>query len=137
MKICLLDTGPMVAMFDNSDNYHIKTLEFVKSFSGSFVTSLASITEAFYLLGFNQHAQKSLLVWISLGGVEVEQINKLDIQKIIQVFEKYSDLPMDFADGCLIAIAERLEISDIATIDNDFAIYRLQKNKSFKIHIGN
>lgn len=37
---------------------------------------------------------------------------------------QYADLPGDFADLCLVAISERLDISAIATLDSDFDVYR-------------
>jgi predicted nucleic acid-binding protein len=43
---------------------------------------------------------------------------------IIGNFDRYADLPGDFADLSLIAISERLNISTIATLDSDFDVYR-------------
>jgi len=40
---------------------------------------------------------------------------------------------MDFADSCLVYLAEKLNIDSIATIDRDFTIYRIQGNRKFKI----
>jgi len=40
---------------------------------------------------------------------------------------------MDFADSCLVYLAEKLDINTIATIDRDFTIYRIQGRKKFKI----
>jgi hypothetical protein len=38
--------------------------------------------------------------------------------------KQYADLPMDLADATLVALAERLKIQTIFTIDRDFHIYR-------------
>jgi uncharacterized protein len=45
---------------------------------------------------------------------------------------QYADLPRDFADLSLIAISERLNIAAIATLDNDFDIYRRYRNRVFE-----
>lgn len=135
MKICLMDTGPMVALFNKSDTYHTKSLKFIKSFKGKFVTSIASITEAIYLLDFDENAQFAFLNWINAGSVEIEHVDNSQIERVVTLFKKYSDLPMDFADGCLVAIAEKLNVNEVATIDSDFEVYRIQRNRKFNIRI--
>jgi predicted nucleic acid-binding protein len=45
--------------------------------------------------------------------------------------EKYSDLPMDFADACLVYLAEKLRLHTIVTIDRDFNIYRIKGKINF------
>jgi len=48
---------------------------------------------------------------------------------------KYSDLPMDFADATLVALAEETGLLNIYTLDKKgFSIYRLSKNRSFVIY---
>jgi predicted nucleic acid-binding protein len=42
---------------------------------------------------------------------------------------------MDFADACLVFLADKLKIDTIATIDRDFNVYRLNQNKSFTVLI--
>jgi len=131
-----MDTGPMVALFNKSDAYHEKSIKFIKSFKGKFVTSIASITEAIYLLDFDANAQFGFLKWIHSGAVEIEHVDNSQIERVVALFKKYADLPMDFADGCLVAIAEKLNVNEVATIDSDFEVYRIQRNKKFKIRIG-
>ena len=46
---------------------------------------------------------------------------------------KYRDLPMDFADACLVLLAEKLNINKIAAIDKDFMVYRIKGRKKFQI----
>jgi predicted nucleic acid-binding protein len=135
MKYCLIDSGPMYALFDSSDSYHKKTVAFIKSFKGKFVTSLACVTETTYLLDFDKQAQFSFLDWIGKGAVEIVSVGNEDVVRVIELFKKYSDLPMDFADGCLVAISEIRDIKDVATIDSDFEIYRRNGNQKFRVHI--
>ena len=48
--------------------------------------------------------------------------------------EKYSDLPMDFADATLVCLAEESGISNIVTLDHkDFSLYRTSDNQGFNI----
>ena len=54
----------------------------------------------------------------------------------IQAFmEKYADTPADFADACLIHMADKLDTGDILTLDSDFQHYRWRKTKRFNLLI--
>ena len=127
----LIDSGPMIALFDASDAYHQASLAFIKENTATLITSLASITETLHLLGFNRHSQTDYLEWVYEGAVAIENIEVDDLQPIKKMMSKYADLPMDFADACLVYLGNKLKIDSIATIDRDFDIYRLQKNKPF------
>ncbi len=132
MKKILIDSGPLIALFDSSDKYHLKVIEFIKQNQFPLVTTIASITEVLHLLDFNRNAQIDFLEWVSRGGVEVHNIENSDFQRLKELTEKYNDLPMDFADSCLVFLAEKLSINTIATIDRDFSIYRIKGKKKFK-----
>ncbi|MCK5537071.1 MAG: PIN domain-containing protein [Bacteroidales bacterium] len=136
MRTCLVDTGPMVALFDASDHYHEASVYFIRHYQGKLVTTLASITETMYLLSYSTAAQTAFLKWISDGALELADVHKQDFDNILKLFLKYYDLPMDFADGCLVNLAESLKTNEIATIDKDFNIYRLNGNKKFIVQIG-
>ena len=71
--------------------------------------------------------------WIGRGGVEVHDIQNKDFHRLKELTEKYRDLPMDFADSCLVYMAEQLNINTIATIDRDFTVYRIKGRKKFDI----
>ncbi len=132
MKKILIDSGPLIALFDSSDKYHEKSVDFIKTNKYPLITTLASITETLHLLDFNRNAQIDFLEWISRGAVEIHNIENNDFKRLKDLTEKYRDLPMDFADSCLVYIAEKFNIHTIATIDRDFTIYRIKGKKAFK-----
>ena len=132
MKKILIDSGPLIALFDASDKYHDKAVNFIKSNKYLLVTTIASITETLHLLNFNRNAQIDFIEWIHQGAVEIQNINNDDFGRIKNLTEKYRDLPMDFADSCLVYLAEKLSLYTIATIDRDFTIYRIKGKKKLK-----
>ncbi len=133
MKKILIDSGPLIALFDASDKYHHEAVNFIKTNKYPLVTTLASITEALHLLDFNRNAQIDFLGWVHRGAVEIHNIENNDFERLKELTEKYRDLPMDFADSCLVYIAEKLKLNTIATIDRDFSIYRIQGRRKFQI----
>jgi len=131
MKKILIDSGPLIALFDSSDKYHSKVIEFIKHNKLQLITTIASITETLHLLDFNRNAQIDFLEWVSRGGVVIQNIENPDFQRLKDLTKKYRDLPMDFADSCLVLLAEKLGLNTIATIDRDFTIYRIKGKKKF------
>lgn len=133
MKKILIDSGPLIALFDSSDRYHQAAVDFIKTNKYPLATTLASITETLHLLDFNRNAQIDFLEWIHRGAVEIHNIENSDFKRLRELTEKYRDLPMDFADSCLVYLAEKLNLNTIATIDRDFTIYRIQGRRKFKM----
>jgi predicted nucleic acid-binding protein len=121
----LLDTGPIVAFFDASDTYHHTCIELLKTVNEPLVTTWSVLTEAFYLLGFSWKAQDNLWEFIIRGGVDILSLNDSQQVRCRQLMEKYSDLPMDLADGTLVVLAESQKIKKVFTLDHkDFKIYK-------------
>jgi len=135
MKRILIDSGPLIALFDRSDKYHAASVEFIKTNHSELITTLASITETLHLLDFNRNAQVDFLGWVNAGAVTIEPITADDLLRIKALIIKYSDLAMDVADACLVFLGEKLTISEIATIDRDFDVYRLKGKGPFTTFI--
>ncbi|GIL24596.1 MAG: pilus biogenesis protein [Bacteroidota bacterium] len=124
MKSTLIDAGPLIALFDQSDQYHLQAVSFLKNFKGTLFTTWPVITEASHLLSFSVKAQIALLEWINRGGLYLIEIEDYHIVRLIELSEKFKDVPMDLADATLIVAAETNNIKEIATIDSDFYVYR-------------
>jgi uncharacterized protein len=128
----LIDSGGLIALFYNSDHYHLKAVEFIKINRAKLITSLAVITEVCYLLDFSIEAQLDFLTWVKKGAIKIENLLIDDLDRLIESSRKYSDLPMDFADATLVVLGERFNIKHIATIDSDFYVYRFKNKQSFE-----
>lgn len=129
MKKCLIDTGPMIALFNKSDKYHEKVIAFMKDYNGFLYTTWPVLTEVLYMLNFNIQTQLDFMRWIDTGAVSVKNLENTDISEIIKLIDKYSDIPMDLADASLVMISENENIKEIISIDSDFQIYRSIKKK--------
>jgi uncharacterized protein len=130
----LVDTGPLVALFDPSDRARGSCeAALAEAKSLRLVTSLAVVTEATYLLAFSPRAQQALLAFITAGALEVVEITAADISRAAVLMERFADLPMDFADATLVVLAERLGVFSVFTLDRrDFSVYRLGR-RTFRI----
>ena len=126
----LIDSGPLIALFDRGDKYHQVCLEFIKEYKGELITSWSVITEVSHMLDFNLQVQIDFLKWIELGGIKIYDISQSDIIDIRVMMEKYIDILMDLADATLMYIANKEHIKDIVSIDSDFDIYRTLKKQN-------
>ncbi len=65
------------------------------------------------------------------GDLVVEMPQQLE--RIATLMSKYQNVPMDLADASLVALAEERGFTTIFTLDRDFRIYRLSRNRAFTI----
>ena len=129
MKSILIDAGPLIALFDKSDRYHKRSINFIRDFKGELFITWPVITEASHMLDFNINAQIGLLKWMRRGALQLFDLNNTQLHRLIELTEKFNDVPMDLADASLIVAAESLGIKEIASIDSDFYIYRDIRNQ--------
>ncbi|MDR1971033.1 MAG: PIN domain-containing protein [Treponema sp.] len=129
----LIDSGPLIALFDRSDKYHKRVYDYIRSLSCHLVSTLAVLTEVSHMLDFSVEAQIDFLSWVMSGGLRLEPVERDDLGRIIELTRKYHDLPIDFADATLVLAAEKTGIRAVISIDSDFDIYRL----TGKVRINN
>ncbi|ENV05221.1 hypothetical protein F967_01970 [Acinetobacter sp. CIP 102637] len=125
LNMILIDAGPLIALFDRSDRYHVQIKDFLQQGRYKLITTTAVMTEVLHMIDFNVEVQLDFLQWVALQGVLLQEISQQDISRIIELTRKYSDRPMDFADATLVIAAEKTGIRKIISIDTDFDIYRL------------
>ena len=132
----LIDAGPLIALFDASERHHRLIRAFLAKKQYGFVSTLAVFAEVSHMLDFSRYAQRDFYEWVIHKGVIIADINQHDMPRIVELTEKYADLPMDFADATLVIAAEKTGIREIISLDRDFDIYRLpgkeQINNVFK-----
>ena len=130
----LIDSGPLIALFDKNDKYHKQILTFMESYKGELVTTWAVMTEVSHMLDFNLKVQLAFLKWIERGAVSIYDMKQSDLGTIIPMMTKYTNVPMDLADSSLMFVAQKENISNIISIDSDFDIYRTLK-KDFLVNL--
>ncbi|MBP9889106.1 MAG: PIN domain-containing protein [Leptospiraceae bacterium] len=127
----IIDTGPIVAFFDEGDKYSKAFRNYFKTFQGKLFSTLAVITEASYLLDDNKERQLDFIEWIKDGAISVVDISGDDFALVHKYMKKYADTPMDFADASLVILAHKLGTKSILTLDSDFSVYRTIEGKKF------
>lgn len=134
MRAVLVDTGPLVALLDRSDNHHREIVQALATIEDPLVSVWPVLVEAMYLLSFSFQAQKALWEICETGAVQLLPLDKSDIPPLKNLMEKYRDLPMDMADAALVRVAEREGIRRVLSLDQrDFSVYRLARKGRFTL----
>ena len=135
MKPVLLDTGVIVALLDRSERYHARCVRVLESLEQPLATCEAVIAESCYLLRGLHGAPETVLANVEQGIFQIPlQLNRA-AASIRAILRKYRDVPADFADACLIHLADELDTGEILTLDTDFARYRWRRNRAFQLLI--
>ena len=113
----LIDTGPLVAAFDSSDQWHQWCSQVLGRARRTFATTTPVLTEAFHFLRTDSRVGRNLIDFVSRGGLLVLSLDYEDLHRALELMVKYQDAPMDFADASLAAIAESHRLRSIFTID--------------------
>jgi len=93
------------------------------------------MTEAMYLLhGLGGYRYQNRL-WRTYrdGRLVMLDITTVEVQRMDALMLQYQNVPMDFADASLIAVAESRGFRRLFTIDSDFYIYRLLDGSTLEI----
>jgi uncharacterized protein len=127
MTRALLDSGFLYAIADADDARHNDVIDFIRTGRASLVLPVSVLPEVSYLLYSRlghlkmRHFLRDLVSW----PMQVETLGKDDLERVIQILEQYADAELDFVDASIIAIAERLNITRVLTLDRrDFSIVR-------------
>ena len=135
MTPALADTGFFVALYNSREAAHRRCVEAYEKLDGPVVTCEACLTEAFHLLGHAGPAVDGMLASIAQGALLVPFHLASHAAEIADLMRKYRDTPVDFADACLIHLADQLGTGDILTLDSDFKHYRWRRNRTFRLLI--
>ena len=124
----LVDTGPLVALFDPQDAQHERCVKTLKGIKEPLVTTVPVLTEAFHMLGPASVGSNRLRDFVEKGGLSVWFLDRATVRRAFELMEQYADHPMDLADASLVAAAEAVGTRQVFTIDRkDFAAYRVRR----------
>src|SRR5215470_2669634 len=136
MPVILVDTGPLYAVADKDDDWHLRTVRFFENSRDDFLIPVTVLPEATYLLEANlgPEAERKLVQSIVNGEMSVEELTIQDLRRTLELLRRYEDAEIGFVDATVIAIAERLKIRRILTTDRrDFALVRPRHCKQFEL----
>ena len=126
-NIAVVDSGPLIALFDRDDFFHQAVVGFLAGRPGlHLLTTWAVLNETCALLNsrVDKQAELDFLAWVESAGLAVAAQDAASLPRIRALIEKYHDLPFDFADASVAVLAAESGLAQVLTLDRDFDIYR-------------
>jgi predicted nucleic acid-binding protein len=123
----ILDTSFLFALTDQSDRNHQCVLAVAQIVNQPLVLPVVVLPEICYLIAsrLGHQAMRRFISSLKPGAVQIEPVTLEDLTRVHQVLEQYADSQLDFTDAAIVAIAERLVIKHVYTLDRrDFSIIR-------------
>ncbi|HAJ95595.1 MAG TPA: hypothetical protein DCP02_05100 [Actinobacteria bacterium] len=116
----ILDTNIIYSLMDKDDRQHLKIKSFFQE-NNDFLYILPSTTiiEICYLVRtrLSSYLEIKFLEEINQSFI-LEPVKDIDILRIIEILKKYNTLNIGYVDASIVAIAERLKLNKILTLDN-------------------
>jgi predicted nucleic acid-binding protein len=134
--VLIVDAGPLYASAAAKDKNHAVCDELLDEAPGPLVVPHLIVAEVAYLLAtrIGPHAEVAFAQSIAAGELTVEPVLDTEWNRIAELMEQYADLPLGMADASVIALAERHNAREIATLDRrHFSVVRPRHIESFTL----
>lgn len=116
----LADAGPLVAAATTRETNHAACRALLRTAARPIVVPQTVAVEVAYLLAsrIGPHAELTFVQSIRDGELMVEPVHEGDWRRVAELVETYVDLPLGLVDASVVAIAERLHQTRIASLDH-------------------
>jgi uncharacterized protein len=133
LNAALIDTSFIVALLDRSEQRHAECVQLYRQLDSALITCEAVVAEACYLIRKVKNASRAVLANVQAGIFQLPYRLGDRSGPVMELLSKYADIPMDFADACLVDMATEYRTPRILTLDNDFMFYRWGRNRVFEV----
>lgn len=123
----LIDSSFLYALYNTKDTYHEATVALMETTMSIPLIPTVILPEVTFLFARDQ-GHSGVIAFMSAfaaTSANLVDITQLDLQRAAQIMARYASAEFDMVDCCLMALAERLKITQICTYDRrDFGIFR-------------
>jgi predicted nucleic acid-binding protein len=115
----LLDTGVVYAFYDRSDAWHTRARTLVETEQRGLILPAPVIPEVDWLLGQRLGTRSRLTFYegITGGYYLVADLPKAAYPRVAELNRRFADLDLGFVDAAIVALAESLGLTRIASTD--------------------
>jgi uncharacterized protein len=132
----LVDSNVWIAAQDTNDRDHQSCSNLLLTHAGALITPMPVLVESAWFIEdrYGPVREAAFLRLVTEGVITAVELTRNDWQRCIELIETYASLRLGFVDASVIAIAERLELTDIATMnDRDFYAVRPKHCTAFTL----
>lgn len=114
----VIDSGPLVAAVNIRDRYHESCARLLQNHPGPLLVPTTVVTEVCRLIERRQGSKAEAAFLGSFrAGLVLVDVTTEDLDRMSELVAVYADLPLGVVDASVIAVAERLGLTEVATLD--------------------
>ena len=115
----ILDTGPLYASLDRSDQDHLACRSLIEGTDEALVIPAPVLVEVDYWvhLRLSPGVMVALLADIESGAYRIADLEPADYTRVRELCDRYADADVGFVDAAVLALVERLGETKLATLD--------------------
>ncbi|MCB0045580.1 MAG: PIN domain-containing protein [Caldilineaceae bacterium] len=119
MNTCIVDTSFLVSLMNSGERHHAQCRKVAEEFSGRLLLPVTVLPEVAYLLDvrFGHAVMQAFVDAIGDHAWEIVQLEESDLARCADILAQYADNDLDFVDATIIAMAERLNVATVLTLD--------------------
>lgn len=132
----LVDTSFLVSLVNPQEKHHAACAITAQKVQAQLVVPASVIPEAAYLIHarMGHRVMRAFIEQMQQPTWEMELVYLDDLARSSELLDQYADNDIDFVDTTIIAIAERLKIHQILTLDRrHFSIIRPRHTNHFEL----
>jgi predicted nucleic acid-binding protein len=134
--LIIVDTGPLVAAANSDDHDHNRCVAMFRTARRPWLVPQPVIAEVCYLLERERgsHVEAAFLRSFGRREMTLAPLTIEDTDRMAELVETYDSLGLGGVDAAVIAIAERLNVATIATLNRrDFTVVRPRHVKALTL----
>ena len=131
----LLDTGFLLAVLDADDDWHSACVQILNLEADPILPDMVLPELAYMILReLGYPVLIDFMQALQRHELKLERATEADLQRTMEILQQYADSRIDFVDSVIAAMAERLNIQRIMTVDRkDFQLFRPRHCQYFTI----
>jgi uncharacterized protein len=135
--VIIVDTGVLYALADRRDAHHTACVRWLVAARGALVVPPPVIAETCFLIGQHLGAEAEGVFLDAFGPGQAFTLGDLlqtDLERMAALVRQYRDLRLGGTDAAVIAVAERLDVAKVATVDRrHFSVVRPRHVSAFTL----
>ena len=123
----IADSNFVYALYNANDIHHQDAMSFLSQNTEVMLVPVVVLPEVGYLIvrDIGHSGMQTFLEYFMELDIQLEAVGMEDLARVRDIVSAYADARFDIVDCCIMAIAERMDITRIATFDRrDFSIVK-------------
>ncbi len=130
----IVDSGPLVAILDQSDQYHTLCVKALRTIQPPMWTTWPVLTEVAWLIRDQSAALKRLYSSVETGLFRIAELPDTCLTEMTKYRDRFPTLRLQLADATLFMVSERDNRTTIFTLDRrDFSV--ISKKSRVKLRL--